>query len=74
MATAVNILDRIQAMPDPNRSTLLDYLEDHLDDVLGEALWQKSMSDHPEVLRKFAAEAREQIRNGQFEPLDPDSM
>lgn len=74
MATAVKILDRIQAIPDPNRSTLLDYLEDHLEDVLDEALWQKSLRDHPEVLGTLAAETREQIRNGQSQPLDPDSM
>ena len=74
MATAVKILDRIQAIPDPNRTTLLDYLEDHLEDVLDEAIWRKSLRNHPEVLRNVAAEAREQVRNGHFEPLNPESM
>jgi hypothetical protein len=71
---AVDMIRKIESLPDSEQVVLAQYLSAHLGEVLADARWQQLFEKSPQTLDALGAEVDDAIVHGRVAPLDPDEL
>ena len=62
--------NQVSQLSSDKQAIVANYLLEHLEDILDEAEWERSLNASQAVLQKLADEARRDIVAGNEKPLD----
>lgn len=69
-ATIVTITKMLETLPEPQQERVAEHLREYLKDLKDEIRWDKSFEKASSKLSKFARKARQEIAEGQSEPMN----
>ncbi|MGI8906550.1 MAG: hypothetical protein ACR2IE_08680 [Candidatus Sumerlaeaceae bacterium] len=71
VATVTKILE---SLPESAQERVADHLREYIEDLRDELQWDHSFATTQNKLGEAGRRAKEQIRAGRAEPLDPDKL
>lgn len=70
----VTVLQMMESLPEDTQERIADHLREYIAELMDEAQWDDEFAGTQYQLEAAARKAKQQIRDGQAKPFDPDEL
>lgn len=70
----ITVLQMMESLPEDAQERIADHLREYIAELMDEAQWNEEFASTQSQLEAAARRAKQQIRDGQASPFDPDEL